>query len=58
MKKVISLQQVQTVINAKGNFYHEIAGKKYDLNVVRLLGMTMLEVINMINDGVLFFDLE
>jgi len=56
MKKITSLQQIQECVNRRDEFYHEVNGQMYTLNVVRVLGLTLLEAITMIKDGKLFYD--
>ena len=58
MKKVLNLTTVQEVVNSKENFYQEVNGKMHELHFIRLLGMTLLEIITMINEGRLYYQTE
>ena len=58
MKKVTSLRQVQEVINNKWDFIQDINGKKYNLPFVRVLRMSLLDIITMIHEEKLFYQPE
>jgi hypothetical protein len=58
MKKVTNMQQVMDTIKHKGEFYQEIGGKKYEISFVIILGMKLLDIITMINNGQLFYQSE
>lgn len=58
MKKVTSLQQIQSCVNNREEFFMEVNGQKYKFNVVSVLSMTLLEAITMIKNGTLFYQPE
>lgn len=58
MKKITGLDQVQNVINNKWDFIQDVNGQKHNLSFVRLLSMSLLDIITMINAGALFYQPE
>ena len=55
MKKVISLNNLSLAIQNKWDFHQEISGKKFNLHLVSLLSMPLIDIINMINEGTLYY---
>lgn len=58
MKKVKSLNDIQNIINEKWDIKQDINGKMYNLHIVNLLQMSLIDLISMINEGRLFYNPE
>jgi hypothetical protein len=58
MKKILSLSEVQTAINNRWEFQHEVYGKMVELSVVTVLNMKLIDLITMIKDGNLYYSPE
>ncbi|MFA5207513.1 MAG: hypothetical protein WC428_02535 [Candidatus Paceibacterota bacterium] len=55
MKKILSLNELQTAINNRWEFKQDVNGKTYELSVVFVLNMKLIELITMIKEGRLFY---
>lgn len=55
MKKILSLNILSIAIEKKWDFHQEISGRKYKLDLIILLGMPLIDIIKMINEGRLFY---
>ena len=58
MKKIKTLSEITSTIQRKEDFYQEIGGKIYNLSFIMLLNMKLIDIISMINDGVLYCNIE
>lgn len=57
-RKVKSLSEIEVAINNKSDFQQEIQGKMYELSIVRMLSMSLIEIIQMMKEGRLYIDSE
>lgn len=55
MKKILSLNNLQISIESKWELYQKIDGKMYRIDMIKILGMSFIDVIKMINEGKLFY---
>jgi hypothetical protein len=58
MKEIKSLDELLLLIKDKKQIYHDINGKKYELNIIRLLDTTFGNLIKQINNKLLFYKIE
>jgi len=58
MKKILSLNEVQTAINNRLEFHQDVNGKIYEISVVFVLNMKLIELITMIKEGNLYYSPE
>jgi len=58
MKKILSLSEIQTAINNRWEFQQDVNGKIYELSVVFVLNMKLIDLITMIKEGNLYYTPE
>lgn len=58
MKQAKTLNDLQFILKNQPNLQHEVHGKKYKLEWVSFMMKRMVDIIEMINDGVLYYDNE
>lgn len=56
MKKVPSLQILVNAIHGKSDFQQDVNGKMYHLDFVSLLNMRLIDLIQMVKEGKLYYD--
>lgn len=58
MKKIKNLTDLQSAIDNRCEFKQDIGGRKFDLSVVTVLSMKLIDLINMIKNEQLFYTPE
>ena len=58
MKNIKSLSELQEAINRQDTFFQDIQGRNYNLHIVTLLSMSLLDVIKLINEKRLYHSIN
>lgn len=56
MKEIKTVNELLSALREKKSIYHEVNGKKYEFNVVRILQTTLGDLIQYVADGNLYYD--
>ena len=56
MNEIKTITELLGVLKTRSDIFQEINGKKYNLNVVTVLQMSLGDLLKLVNDGVLFYD--